>query len=93
MHDKLSRCLDDLMFCRYRKEVIAAFFQPEGPSALTWFYQTPNGKPLGATPQLFLGDPQACNLNKICRLVIYCTKLLHILLSQAFPETVGDREE
>jgi hypothetical protein len=37
---------------------MAAFFQPDGPSALTWFYQTPTGKPPSSPAVLYLGSPQ-----------------------------------
>lgn len=46
--------------CRQRKEAVNAFFGADGPSALTWFYQVPSGKPAGSPVQLYLGSPQVC---------------------------------
>ena len=44
--------------CRQRKEPVGAFYQQDGPSALTWFYQTPPDKPAGSPAALYLGSPQ-----------------------------------
>ena len=38
---------------------MTAFYEADGPQALTWFYQVPTGRLADGPPQLYLGTPQA----------------------------------
>ncbi len=58
-----GKSLDCSSLFRQRREAVAAFYNADGPPALTWFYQIPAGRLADGPPQLYLGSPQASPSN------------------------------
>lgn len=49
----------DAAVSRYSVE-ISRFFTPDGPPTLTFYYQRPSIENDGASPVLYLADPEVC---------------------------------